>query len=343
MEELRSSENEDLQLLGMCCPVCKSIPMETHVSSCMHLFCEDCLLSLAGSTEDTEGRTVCPVCDVPIEEVAPCGPVERIFLDPMPEAESPNQKGAAEGKNKKKEQQKKHARSQKKKAARNIFNSNNHDEEDDGDESNEADETKDWMAIAGHLMPSAKVTKVREIIREWLHEAPDTKVVIFTQFRVMATIFGSMCIQEDWGYTCLLGSMSFTSRDESIRDFQENENIRVMIASLKAGGIGLDLTMANKCILLEPWWNEAIQQQAFCRLSRIGQERNVEIIKLVVKDTIDDYMLELQQKKTQEIEGAIGVEALSNRDTIPHLLELFGEVSGNEKDGFIIIPDREHT
>lgn len=68
MAELRISENGDLQLLRMCCPVCKAIPMETHVSSCMHLFCEDCLMSLAGSTKDTESRTVCPVCDVPIEE-----------------------------------------------------------------------------------------------------------------------------------------------------------------------------------------------------------------------------------------------------------------------------------
>lgn len=59
------------------------------------------------------------------------------------------------------------------------------------------------MSIAGHLMPSAKVTKVREIIREWLREAPDTKVVIFTQFRVMAGVFGSMCIEENWSYTCV--------------------------------------------------------------------------------------------------------------------------------------------
>jgi SNF2 family DNA or RNA helicase len=56
-----------------------------------------------------------------------------------------------------------------------------------------------------------------------------------------------------------------------------------------------------------------VHTQAFCRLFRIGQARNVEIIKLVVKNTIDDYMLELQEKKTVEIDGTIGVEALSNR------------------------------
>jgi SNF2 family DNA or RNA helicase len=99
---------------------------------------------------------------------------------------------------------------------------------------------------------------------------------------------------------------------ESIMDFQDNPTIQVMIALLKAGGIRLDLTMVNKCILVEPWWNDAIQQLAFCRLFRIGQTRSVEIIKLVVKDTIDDYMLELQGKKNKEIDSTIGMEALSS-------------------------------
>jgi SNF2 family DNA or RNA helicase len=128
--------------------------------------------------------------------------------------------------------------------------------------------------------------------------------------------------------------MSFANRQESILDFQDDPNIQVMIASLKAGGMGLDLTMANKCILVEPWWNDAVQQQAFCRLFRIGQTKSVEIIKLVVKDTIDDYMLELQTRKNKEIDGAIGTEALSSRNTIAELLKLFVPVEDDGTNGF---------
>jgi SNF2 family DNA or RNA helicase len=198
ISELKSSENEDQLLLRLSCPVCKSIPTETHVSSCMHLFCEDCLMSLAESrVENTEkGRSSCPACDVPIEEVEPCGSIEGAFLETQPQqAEQPPTQHAMPTK-KKNSRLKKHLTNAKKTFGGNPFTNSS----GDGDEEDESDEAPDWLATAGHLMPSAKVTQVQDIIRGWLQEAPDTKVVIFTQFRVMAEIFGSMCTKEGWGY-----------------------------------------------------------------------------------------------------------------------------------------------
>lgn len=116
--------------------------------------------------------------------------------------------------------------------------------------------------------------------------------------------------------------MDFASRTQSLQEFQTDPDIKIMIASLKAGGVGLDITAANKCILIDPWWNDAIQQQAFCRLFRIGQQRNVEIVKLVVQESIDDYMLRLQIEKLKEIEGAIGparLPSVSETDLLPML------------------------
>lgn len=130
--------------------------------------------------------------------------------------------------------------------------------------------------------------------------------------------------------------MSFPSRQASISDFGNNAEIKVMIASLKAGGVGIDLTMANKCILVEPWWNDAVQQQAFCRLFRIGQERNVEIVKIVVKGTIDDYMTQLQEEKNKNIEEAIGDKALTGRSTTLELMAMFGEVEEVPEGGLVI-------
>lgn len=130
--------------------------------------------------------------------------------------------------------------------------------------------------------------------------------------------------------------MSFPNRQGSISDFGNNAEIKVMIASLKAGGVGIDLTMANKCILVEPWWNDATQQQAFCRLFRIGQERNVEIVKIVVQGTIDDYMMQLQEEKNKNIEEAIGDKALTGRSTTLELMTMFGEVAEVPEGGIVI-------
>lgn len=123
------------------------------------------------------------------------------------------------------------------------------------------DDMTDWIPIVGHLMPGAKLTKARDIVAAWLAEAPDTKVVIFTQFRSIIEIFRFICENEQRGYALLTGDMSFTHRDASMQEFRGKPELRVMIASLKAGGIGIDMTMANKCILVDPWWNEAVQQQ----------------------------------------------------------------------------------
>lgn len=129
-------------------------------------------------------------------------------------------------------------------------------------------------------------------------------------------------------------------RTQSLKEFQTKPEIKVLIASLKAGGTGLDITAANKCILVEPWWNDAIQQQAFCRLFRIGQERDVEIVKLVAQNTIDDFMMDLQKLKLKEIEGTIGDARLPSAGIESHLVGHFG-VTERSADGTVRIRPHE--
>ncbi|RJE26305.1 helicase [Aspergillus sclerotialis] len=97
------------------------------------------------------------------------------------------------------------------------------------------------------------------------------------------------------------------------------------------------MSMANKCILVDLWWNEVLQEQAVCRLFRIGQERNVQFVKLVIKDTIDEYMLDMQQEKTVEINNTIGDDVLKQRNTIRELMRMFGY--GRKGHGFRVVPD----
>merc|ERR1712070_354473 len=96
---------------------------------------------------------------------------------------------------------------------------------------------------------------------------------------------------------CLLGSMSMTARVNAIRQFKEDPSLRVMLISLKAGGEGLNLQVANHIFIMDPWWNPASELQAIQRAHRIGQTREVKALRFVTKDTIEERIIALQEKK----------------------------------------------
>jgi SNF2 family DNA or RNA helicase len=125
--------------------------------------------------------------------------------------------------------------------------------------------------------------------------------------------------------------VAIATRHKYLDEFKTKEDITILIVSLRAGGIGLDMTAAHKCILVDLWWNEAIQHQAFCRLLRKGQTQTVECVKMVVKGSIDEQILKLQASKTEDIDGSMGHDVLKNRDSVIALLKLFADVQENEK------------
>ena len=109
------------------------------------------------------------------------------------------------------------------------------------------------------------------------------------------------------------GGIRFTRLDGSTRDrgavvseFQSDDGPPVMLVSLKAGGTGLNLTAADHVFLLDPWWNPAVEEQAAGRAHRIGQERPVMVHRLVAKDTVEERILALQEKKRNLADVALG-------------------------------------
>jgi len=94
-----------------------------------------------------------------------------------------------------------------------------------------------------------------------------------------------------------------------IKKFQENEEVKVFLLSLKAGGVGINLTAADYVILFDPWWNPAVEAQAIDRTHRIGQTRKVIAYKMITKDTVEEKILELQKKKKELVENIITTEA----------------------------------
>ena len=93
------------------------------------------------------------------------------------------------------------------------------------------------------------------------------------------------------------GSTTAVDREKAIQRFQNDDNCRVFLISLKAGGVGLNLTAADYVYIVDPWWNPAVEQQAIDRTHRIGQTKNIFAYRMICRDTIEDKILQLQDRK----------------------------------------------
>jgi SNF2 family DNA or RNA helicase len=132
------------------------------------------------------------------------------------------------------------------------------------------------------------------------------KVLVFSQFVKHLTIFRKYFDAEKIPYAYLDGSTK--NRGEIVADFQENTALKVFLISIKAGGVGLNLTEADYVFILDPWWNPAVEQQAIDRTHRIGQEKKVFIYKFIAKDTVEEKILALQNRKKRLASSLITTE-----------------------------------
>jgi superfamily II DNA or RNA helicase len=121
------------------------------------------------------------------------------------------------------------------------------------------------------------------------------KVLIFSQFVRQLNIYREHFDEHNIPYVYLDGSTQ--NRGDVVKQFQEDPKTRVFLISIKAGGVGLNLTEADYVFILDPWWNPAVEQQAIDRTHRIGQTKNVFIYKFITKDSVEEKILALQQRK----------------------------------------------
>ena len=110
-------------------------------------------------------------------------------------------------------------------------------------------------------------------------------------------------------YLKLTGQTKVGERIKLVDEFNTNENIKVFLISLKAGGTGLNLTGADMVIHYDPWWNLSAENQATDRTYRIGQKKNVQVYKLITKNSIEEKIYELQQKKAKLIDNMLSTDA----------------------------------
>jgi SNF2 family DNA or RNA helicase len=170
---------------------------------------------------------------------------------------------------------------------------------------------------------AASSSKVEALVEALENAAEDGhKALVFSQWTSLLDLIEPVLTQVGIGFTRLDGSTR--DRGAVVEQFQSSEGPPVMLISLKAGGTGLNLTAADHVFLCDPWWNPAVEDQAADRAHRIGQERPVMIYRLVAADTVEERILELQQRKRSLGEAALGDAAAAASLTREDLLALLG-------------------
>jgi superfamily II DNA or RNA helicase len=139
--------------------------------------------------------------------------------------------------------------------------------------------------------------KLDELAREITENIGDHKALIFSQFLGMLALIKEKLKALDVPFEYFDGSTAAHERERAIQNFQKDDTFRVFLISLKAGGVGLNLTAADYVYIVDPWWNPAVEQQAIDRTHRIGQTKNIFAYRMICKDTIEDKILQLQDKK----------------------------------------------
>lgn len=161
---------------------------------------------------------------------------------------------------------------------------------------------------------SSKRKRLHELLLELVAEG--RKVLVFSQFVEMLRLIEKDVESMGWSYAMLHGQTR--RRDEQIAEFQDGD-AQLFLISLKAGGVGLNLTAADTVILYDPWWNPAVERQAMDRAHRIGQENPVFVYRMIAEGSVEATIVEMQARKRALADalfegGGEGALALTEED-----------------------------
>ena len=151
--------------------------------------------------------------------------------------------------------------------------------------------------------------KLEELVREIEENTGQHKVLVFSQFTSMLQLTATALQQKNIDCLYLDGGTTAEKRKQAVQQFQEDDTVRVFLISLKAGGVGLTLTAADYVYLVDPWWNPAVEMQAIDRTHRIGQVKKVFAYRMICKDSVEEKILLLQEKKKALAAGLVTDEA----------------------------------
>jgi len=166
---------------------------------------------------------------------------------------------------------------------------------------------------------SGKFKEVTDSLETVLAE--NHKVLIFSSFVKHLNLVEEYCNEKGYKYALLTGST--TNREKVINSFKSSNDIQLFLISLKAGGVGLNLTEADYVFILDPWWNPAAEMQALNRAHRIGQDKNVFVYRFITRETVEEKIVQLQQKKKDLADLFVTSDSSIAGMTKEEILEIF--------------------
>ncbi|KAH7680561.1 DNA helicase protein [Dioscorea alata] len=164
-------------------------------------------------------------------------------------------------------------------------------------------ESRFQIDIEKNWMESTKVSVLLQELEKLRHVG--SKSIVFSQWTAFLDLLQIPLSRSNLKFVRLDGTSNQQQREKVISQFTEDENILVLLMSLKAGGVGINLTAATNAFLLDPWWNPAVEEQAVMRIHRIGQTKSVSIRRFIVKGTVEERMEAVQARKQRMISGAL--------------------------------------
>ncbi|KAG7376078.1 DNA helicase rad5 [Phytophthora pseudosyringae] len=246
------------------CPICLDPPQNAVLTSCAHVLCGQCLHESLANDPDNG----CPVCRTVVD-------LAKVFTLPPP-SKVPGRDGDMSG----------------------------------ADGGSSVDAIKPAAAAAtGDDGSGFESAKLQQLLRDLTavkleNESADKppeqqkrKVVVFSQWTSMLDLVSQLLTRHGFRHCSFNGGLSQEARERVLTQFAKDPQVEVLVISLKAGGVGLNLTCASVVILLDPWWNPGVEEQAVDRVHRLGQTQDVRVKRYVVADTVEDMILQLQQRK----------------------------------------------
>ncbi|KAI8946690.1 P-loop containing nucleoside triphosphate hydrolase protein [Xylaria longipes] len=308
-----ASKNEDV------CRLCYQELIDGYIAKCEHLFCKECLDDHI--LEERRGGRVIPKCPDCNKSLTEYEPLEQS------DAEDSDIEGSV------KTSGSRRAIPQVRKLGRDSFKKHPKFRKSHSRFLQECDQAYPKPAV-----PSAKTIAVREAIIKWQSEAPDDKIIVFVEFKMTGAILGRMLEAEGIEFLYFFGDMTSAEKQNAIRGFHNKKNIKV--ASFRCGSVALNLTCANRVILVDLWWNISIELQAFARVFRIGQTKETYFLRIIAHNTIDDRIEALQEEKIKNINTVLGPGEKSKLST-EEVAALFGHLKKFDDGSFEIVPDNE--
>lgn len=149
----------------------------------------------------------------------------------------------------------------------------------------------------GVIDSSSKVVALMTHLRDLRRERPHIKSVVFSQFTSFMTLIEPSLAKANMRYLRLDGTLTQKARAAVLEEFKQSDKFTILLISLRAGGVGLNLTQAKRVFMMDPWWSFAVEAQAIDRVHRMGQDEEIKVYRFITKDTVEERMLKVQDRK----------------------------------------------